>query len=164
MIRAIPCVAVLALTIAAGSGCVARTSPITLGPEPGVLYDETKVRQVEGRGCGFTLSGIPVTTDEVYERAYDDLRREAPFEYLGEIEAQPYWRYAVIGVFHCVRLVASAYEIPETGEPARSPRESTSAEPELEPEPEAGAGGTTVAEPDAGLEPTETGEPVVPAP
>lgn len=88
-------------------GC--QTNPVNLGPQAGVEYDAATVRQVEARACGFGFLVFPVTTHRVYERALTKLRGKAPFDYLTEIRAQPYWRTAVLGWFQCVKLVADAH-------------------------------------------------------
>lgn len=97
--------AMLALILT--SGCASTTRPLLLGPEPGVEYDVSTGRQVEGRGCGYyTFRGAA----GIYETALRNLKREAPFAYLTDFKAQPFWRWIVFGNLQCVRLQATAYD------------------------------------------------------
>jgi hypothetical protein len=111
-------VAVLVLTLQV-LGCISKTNPVNLGPKTDVSYDRTRVRHVKARGCGFLLFpfNIPINTSRVYEKAYSALEREAPFEYLSEIEAQPYWRWVLVGNLQCVVLSATAYQMTDRTHP-----------------------------------------------
>ncbi|MEJ2201710.1 MAG: hypothetical protein P8X63_11975 [Desulfuromonadaceae bacterium] len=105
----------LVLAIALGclllTGCTGR--PIHLDSVQQVDMadvDFSKGRQISVSASGFQLLLlIPIRINDRHERALQALRNQAGWDYIGDIEIQESWSYALVGTVYTTTLVATAY-------------------------------------------------------
>jgi len=101
----------LTLGVALALALTACSSPtIRISGEPPSDIDRAKGRPISASSCGFQLIQlVPLATNERQEKAYEDLKKQAGSDYIGDVVATEEWYYGVIGSLYCTKLEAKAY-------------------------------------------------------
>ena len=83
------------------------------------LYQQTppeidleRGRKTSSGACGFQLLiFIPIQVNSRFQRAYDDLIKEAGNDYIADIQMKESWWYGYVGTVHCTYLKATVYPV-----------------------------------------------------
>ena len=89
-------------------GCAGSHVDFPRAPDQPI--DRSAGHPISAEASGFQLLlWIPIGVNERHEKAWQQLRRQAPNQFITDIKVQDSWTYALIGTIYTVRMEAIAY-------------------------------------------------------